>query len=140
MTCQTRLRRAVAVMLAAAPFAFGCSSDGFIDEPSTTIVGTWNATHITAQGTNLVQLGMGATATFNSPNTYSFSITGDLAGICAPATSCTQTGTWAATATQLTLTPSVGDPLSFSYSIIGSTMTWTGTLAGIAATVTLVKQ
>jgi hypothetical protein len=134
-------RLAWAGLFLAAPLAAGCGGSDGPTDPDVSLVGTWNVTHLAALGTNFISLGMAVSVVFNSNDTYSFSITGDLVGICEePATSCTQTGTWSSTSSQLTLDPSDADPVTFSYSITGSTMTWAGALAGVPATVTLVKQ
>ena len=133
-----RTRRMVVAALA---LSAACSGSDGPTDPDETLVGTWNVTHLAVLGSNLISLGMTATVAFTAQDTYTFTITGDLTGICgAPVTSCTQTGTWSATSSQLTLDSSVADPVTFSYSITGSTMTWTGALQGIPATVTLVKQ
>lgn len=133
-------RFSAAALLLAAAFAPGCSDD----EPTTptaTLVGTWNATHLTALGTNAISLGMTASVTFTNSNAFTLVITGDLVGFCGESiTSCTETGTYTATTTQLTMDPVDGDPITVNYSITGNTMTWTGSLAGIPATVTLAKQ
>jgi len=127
----------VAVLL---PVLASCSSDD--DDPvgtSDPVVGTWNATSFMAFGQDVVAQGMGLSITLNANGTYSLSVTNDLIGACEPATSCTESGSYSSTSTQIVIDPGTADEETFSYSIQGSTMTLTGTIDAVPVTIVFTR-
>lgn len=102
-------------------------------------VGTWTVTSFEAQGMDFIAEGMTLQATLTT-STYSFTVTGDQVGVCGgTATSCTTNGDISATSSQITIDAGDPDAIAFNYTVSGSTMTWTGSIDGIPATITLSK-
>lgn len=102
-------------------------------------VGTWTAQSFTVEGTDFVAMGFNLQATFTT-STYSLTVTNDVAGICDGPTSCTLTGDLSGTGSQVTLDPD--DPegtVTFDYTVVGSTMTFTGDIDGSALTIVFSK-
>jgi hypothetical protein len=115
--------------------AAGCSSDDDGTEPTSQLVGTWNAISFQGLGQDFVAQGMTFRLTLTSSGTYTLVITNDLIGSCDPGPDCSQTGTYSATATQFTLDPGTIDSVTFSYAIQGNTMTFTGSIDGNAVSI-----
>lgn len=136
-----RVRRAslLAPLYAAAltSIVAACSDDG--TGPTAALVGTWNATSFTAFGQDFVAQGMDLTLTLTASGTYTLVITGDLIDACDPGPNCTETGAYTFTATTITVAPNTADAVTFAYSIQGTTMTFTGSLNGIPATITFTR-
>ncbi len=133
-----RIRSLLAASLVVAALA-ACSSDKATG-PDPALIGTWNATSFMALGQDLIQQGgMTLEATLTNANTYTLDVTGDLTGNCDPGPDCVVTGNYSATAAQITFDPGTVDAVTFNYSIAGSTMTLTGNIGGIPATITLQK-
>jgi len=98
------------------------------------LVGTWQVTSFQAIGlADFIAAGMGITLTLTE-NEFTLAVTNDQAGICDGASSCSDSGTYSATSTQITLDPGTPDAETFTYSIQGSTMTWTGSIDGFPVT------
>lgn len=127
------------VSAAPLPLLGGCSSDDNGTGPGSALVATWNATSFSALGQNFIALGMTLRITFASGGTYSINIAGDLIGACDQGTSCVNTGSYSATATQVTLDPGTADAVTFNYTIQGQTLTLTGSIDGNQATITLTR-
>ncbi len=72
---------------------------------------------------------------FGSDGGYSFTVTGDLAGICDTGTNCSDFGDFTASATQIVLDPGTIDETFLNYSISGTTMTVNVDLDGTSATI-----
>jgi len=128
----------VPLAMAVAPLATGCSDD----EPTTPpapIVGTWNATSISAIGQDFIAQGMTLTATFATNGSYTVAVTGDLIGACNPGPDCTASGTYSSTATQVTLDPGTADAVTFNYLVSGTTLMLTGSIEAIPVTIMLSK-
>lgn len=121
--------------------ACSSSSDSSTNPTVDPLIGTWHVTSYTAPIVgDVIQQGMTVTVTIAEDNSYSLAITGDQVGACtAPATSCSQSGTWSTSGNTITLTQSSTDVTSFTYAISGSTMTWTGSIDGIPVTITMAK-
>jgi hypothetical protein len=115
----------------------GCSDDG--TGPTSPLVGTWNATSFTALGQNLIAQGMTLTLTLTAAGTYTLVVTGDVVDICDPGPNCTLTGTYTSTATTITTDPGTADAQTFAYTIQGTTLTFTGSLSGVPATIIFTK-
>jgi len=128
--------------VALAPLATGCSDDSPAPIPSP-LVGTWDATSISAFGQNLIDQGMTLTVTFASNGNFTIEVTGDLTGQCDPGPDCTVGGTYTTTTTQVTLDPSTdptaADQLLFNYFIQGTSLMLTGSIQNIPVSVTLAK-
>lgn len=130
----SRLTAAVAL----APIAVACGDDD--GTPEDPLVGTWRASSFTAQGTNFIAGGMALTVALNNTGTYTITITNDLIGACEPGPNCTQNGNYTSTSTTVTLDPGTVDVITFTYTIQGTTMTWTGSIDNIPATVVFARQ
>ena len=126
--------------LGATALIAGCSDDDDGTGPNSPLVGTWNATSITALGNDLVALGMDVTLTLTEAGDYTLDITGDLIAFCAPETSCTQTGAYTNTETQITLDPGTAEEVILSYLIQGTTLTFTGTISGTPVAFTFTRD
>ena len=118
----------------------GCSSEEGGTSPGVNpaVVGTWNATSLVVQGSDLIAQGMSLSLVFNSNGTYSFNITNDQAGLCDPGVAdCFDSGSFTATGSQIVLDPGTIDQETLNYSISGTTMTLTATLDLTPITVVL---
>ena len=128
---------AMAVLL---PIASACSSD---DDPTAPgadpLVGTWQVTSFQALGSDLIAQGMTLTITLSAAKTYTIVVTDDLLGTCDQGTTCTETGSYSSTSTQITIDPGLEDEVTFNYSIQGNSMTFTGSIDGNPVTVVLQK-
>lgn len=121
--------------------ACSSSSDSSTNPQVDPLIGTWHVTSYSAVGVgDVIQQGMTVTATFSANNSYSLAITGDKVGACTlPATSCTQSGTWSTSGNTISLTVDPTDVTTFTYSISGTTMTWTGSIDLVPVTITMTK-
>ena len=120
--------------------AASCSDDeeDFLGPP-TPVVGTWSATSVTVNGEDLIANGMILNATFDDSGVYVFHVIGDAMGLCGEGVSeCDVTGAYTATTTQITLNPGEGQ-IVINYVTTGETMTLTGALTGVDATIVLDK-
>jgi len=128
-----RTRAALAIGLLAATLS-ACGDDdptGVVGD----LVGTWQVTRFQAVGLpDFISAGMTLTLALTE-NEYTLTVTNDQAGICEGLSDCADSGTYSATSTQITLDPGTVDAITFSYSISGSTMTWTGSIEGIPVTI-----
>lgn len=141
-------RTTIAVALTIGLAAYGCSSDDGGTNPGggggggSAVVGTWNATSFVALGTDFIAQGMGITFTFDADGTYTFNVTNDTGGVfCFPGPSCTDNGSYTATATTITLDPGTTDEAVLNYSVSsgGSVITVNTTIEGVPITATFVK-
>jgi hypothetical protein len=127
-------------LVAALAFATGCGEDG-TGPNGDPIVASWQVSTFSDGTTNFIAAGMTLLITLSSNDTCTFVTTTDQAGLCsALGTSCTTTGTYSHTSSQIIIDP--GDPdggATFSYSISGNTMTWTGNIDSTAVTVVMTK-
>lgn len=130
-----RLSAAVAL----APIVLACSDDNGT-EPTNALIGTWRATSFTAQGNNFIAAGMALSVALTANGTYTITITNDQIGACEPGPNCTQNGNYTSTSTTVTLDPGSVDVITFTYTIQGTTMTWTGSIDNIPATVVFARQ
>lgn len=120
----------------------GCSSNDNGTGPSNSdpIVASWQVTAFGDATTNLIASGMTLKVTLKDDDTYAFAVTGDLADICGgTTTTCTSTGPYSHTSNQVTIDAGTQDAATFSYSISGNTMTWTGTIDTTPVTITMTK-
>ena len=106
--------------------------------PTLPIVGTWSATSLVANGEDLVAGGMTLNATFDDSGVYVFHIVGDLLGLCGGESECNVTGNWTGTESTITINPGE-DPTTISYVTTGETLTLTGSLEGVPATIVFEK-
>lgn len=130
---------ALTTLLAAAT---ACDNEDIvIPDGDVTIVGTWQAISFTGLGTDFIAGGMTLEATLSASNTYTFDVTGDLAGICGDdGPDCSnETGSYTATDTEVTLDPGDEDEVTFAYDIQGTIMTWTGSIDGTPVVITWVR-
>lgn len=117
------------------------NEDILIPDGDVTIVGSWQATSFAGLGTDLIADGMTLSATLSASNTYTFDVTGDLAGICGDeGPDCSsETRSYTATDTEVTLDPGDEDEVTFAYDIQGTIMTWTGSIDGTPVVITWVR-
>ena len=132
----------VPLAVALATLAGGCSDDPPAPLPSL-LVGTWDATSISAFGQDLIAQGMTLSVTFASNGNFTIEVTGDLTGQCDPGPDCTLTGTYTSTPTTVTVDPNTdptaADQLTFNYFIQGVTLMLTGSIQGIPVSITATK-
>ena len=135
-------RRLLLLTLTATAALTGACSDDDDDTTgpgNTAVVGTWETTSFTANDTDFIANGMTLTATFDGDGTYTFDVTNDQVGICGGVvTDCSSSGDYTASASTVTIDAGSVDAVTFDYDIDGTTMTWTGEIDGIPATITLV--
>ncbi len=117
-----------------------CSSDSGTSPADPALIGTWNVTSFQALGQDFIAQGMTMIATFTNAGTYTLDVTNDLTGTCDPGPDCVAMGDYSATATQFTFDPGTVDAVTFSYTIVGTTLTFTGSISGVPVTVTATKQ
>ena len=131
----------LAIVLALAPVATACSDDD--DDgtgPTSPLIGSWDVTSFTALGNDFIADGMTLSADIHEAGTYTFTVTGDAVDFCdGGASDCTQSGSWTGTSSTITIDPGV-DEVTFNWTISGNTMTWTGAIDNIPATVVLVRD
>jgi hypothetical protein len=121
-------------------FLPACSDDDPVSPEAEPLVGTWQVTSFQALSQDFIASGMTMSIVLADDGDYTLTVTNDLIGTCEGAlTNCTQSGNYTATSTQLTIDPGTGDAVTFTYSLSGSTMTWTATIDGNPATLTLTK-
>jgi hypothetical protein len=117
----------------------GCSG-GDSTGPGPSLVGTWNATSFSALGVEFIAQGMGLSITFTVGGAYTLTITNDLIGACDPDANCSQSGTYTATASQVTIDPETADAVTFAYTIQGETLTLAGSVDGVPVAIVLRRQ
>ena len=117
--------------------AAACSDSETTGPAEEQLVGTWDVTSFQAFGVDAIQQGMSMELTLTAGKTYTIVITDDFLGTCDPETSCTESGSYSSTSTQITMDPGTEDEVTFNYSISGSTMTFTGNIEGIPVTMIL---
>lgn len=122
------------------PWITGCSDDDDGTGPNSPLVGSWNATSIVALGNDLIALGMDLTLTLSEAGDYTLDISGDLIGACEPNPSCTQTGAYTNTETEITLDPGTAEEVTLSYVIQGTTLTLTGAINGTPVAFTFARD
>jgi hypothetical protein len=141
MRALRELRRAASgALVVLVPVLVSCSSDD--DEPagpSDPLVGTWNATSFVAGTDDVIALGMDLSIALSAAGTYTLTVTNDLIEACDGAANCTQTGSYTATSTQLTMDPGTVDTITFGYTIQGTTLTLSGNIDGTPVTVVLTR-
>jgi hypothetical protein len=127
-----------ATTIAASITACGSDGDGNVGTgPNNALYDSWNATSFQALGTDFIADGMTLVITFNVAGTYTLDITNDLIGACDPDPDCTTGGDFTGSASQITLDPGSPDEVTFNYSIVGTTLTLTGSIEGNPVTITL---
>jgi len=120
--------------------AAACSDDDATGPDADTLVGAWNVTSLQAFGVDVIDLGTTMVVTLTDNDNYSIVITGDILEMCATAVGCTQTGSYSATSTQITLDPGLATEIIFDYSLSGTTMTATGNVNGTPINMILRKS
>ncbi len=136
-----RSSRLVTIAVAASTLwlTAACGDDGPTGS-SNPLVGTWNATSFIFDGFDIIDAGATASLTFAADGTSSFTVTGDTNMIfCEGTADCVETDTWVSTSTTVTLDPGGVDEVTVTYSISGSTLTFSGTVDGIAISGTFTK-
>ena len=116
----------------------GCGSS--LTAPPAAIVGQWNATSFTAGRDNEIARGMAVTLTFTDNNQYGLDITNDTIAYCETGSSCSDSGEYEATSSQITFDPGTDFEGTASYSINGSEMTMNGSFEGLSFTATLERN
>jgi hypothetical protein len=124
---------AVAVLL---PLAAACSDDDPTSPAADALIGRWQITSFQVAGFELMEEGMSMEITFAAAGTYTAISSDDGSGDCGAA-SCTETGTYVATSTEITMDAGSEDEVVFRYSIVGNTMTFTGNIEGSAVTMVM---
>jgi hypothetical protein len=131
-------RSSLGFVLVAALFLVVSACDSS-NGPSNPLIGSWNATSFTAQGTDYIANGMGLVLTIEKGGTYAVAFTNDQVGACNPGPDCTDGGDFVRNGNQLTLDRGTADETIFTYSIQGTTLTLTGDINGALATIVLDK-
>lgn len=132
-------------LFAVVPIAGACNGDGTTAPlVPAQLVGTWDATSLSAGGIDLLAAGYGLSLTFTGDGGYGILITGDNPAnplFCddPPAASCSDSGDFTATGSQITLNPGTVDQTVLSYTVSGSTLTVTTTIDGIMLQATFDK-
>ena len=121
------------------PWIAGCSDDDDGTGPNSPLVGSWNATSLVALGNDLIALGMDLTLTLSEAGDYTLDISGDLIGACDPDPSCSQSGSYTNTDTQITLDPGTAEAVTLAYVIQGTTLTLTGAINGTPVSFTFTR-
>ena len=127
-------RLATAMVL---PLALACSDSESTGPKTNALVGTWQVTSLEAMGIDMIQLGMSMKLTFTAGNTYTIVIKDDIFDYCDTGTSCTESGSYAVTATQVRMDPGTEDEVTFNYSVQGATLTFTTDVEGTRLTMIL---
>ncbi|MFV1988013.1 MAG: lipocalin family protein [Gemmatimonadota bacterium] len=136
-------RKFAVAAIALSLVAVGCSdSDGGPNGPDPDpLIGTWSATSILADGTEIQVGGLTLTITFGDDGMFATSTTNDADGIfCEGATSCTDEGAFTFTSTQLTFDVGSVDEAILNYTITGNTLTVSGDIDGTAMVMTFTRQ
>lgn len=135
---------AVMLSLAIGWGAVGCSSEetGGPSGAGTAVIGSWNATTFIANSMDAIAAGMGLLFTFDNTGTYTFNITNDQLDLCDGnvGDSCSDTGDYDATGTQILLDPGTTDEATLNYTISGTTMTVTANIDGTSIAATFDRQ
>ena len=140
LALRRRTIRSTVMTLALGWAIAGCSSDNTGPEINPAVVGTWNATSFVIQGgADLIGQGMTMSFVFADDGTYSFTVANDQGGLCDVGTSCTETGNYTASDTQIILDPNE-DPQTLNYSISGSTVTVNADMEGTPITLVMDKE
>lgn len=124
------------VLIAITPVACSDDDDDPNGPPDTDpLVGTWNATSLLADGTELLGGGLAFSISFDEDGTYTTQVSGDVLGVFCepPQTACGDSGDYTNTSTTLTLDGGTADETVVSYVIAGDVLTLTGDLDGTAA-------
>jgi len=117
----------------------GCSSSSDGNGPSNALYSAWNATTFVAQGVDYIAGGMSLVLTLDANGTYQLDYTNDQIGACNPGPDCTDNGNFSSTSTQFTLDPAGPDPVTFDYTIQGTTLNLSGSVGNTPVTLTLEK-
>lgn len=133
-----RTRMFPLLLLSALVLSASCSSDDSSgpNDDQDAILGTWHATGFTAGGVDFVALGMDLTMTLADNGTYTIDVTDDQVGVCGDTTTdCETNGPFTYTSSQVTIDAGTTDATTFSYTISGSTMSWTGSIDSTPVTI-----
>lgn len=106
-------------------------------EPINPLVASWDATGFTSGGIDLVADGLSFRLILAADNNYSLIVKSDLdAVICDQGqTACTVNGPFTSTGSTITIDAGTADATTFNYSIVNTTMTWSGTIEAEATTI-----
>jgi hypothetical protein len=140
-----RTRIALTVML---PLALACSENESTGPESNPLIGTWQVTAFEVLGYNYIQRGLLMRLTLSADGTYSVVIENDSFGYCAPGPSCSATGQYSSTPTQIRIDsarawwmgPGTEEEITFDYSMHGTTMMFTTDIEGTRTTLILQKS
>lgn len=135
MTMRLPFRGAMALVLAIG--LVSCNDDPTGNDNGDPLVATWQATSFASDDMDVIAEGMTLRMTLTASGTYTFTVTNDLVGICEGegGEDCTSTGSYAATAGTVTIDDDETDNVTFTSTISGNVMTWTGTIDGTAITI-----
>lgn len=131
------------VLAAACVTALGaCGEDSPMENnDDDTIFGIWDATSFNALGTDFIDTGLTVVLNLTGSGQITIDFAGDLLStFCDTGTTCTQSGDYVATETTITVAPGTEDELTFNYTLSGDTMTWTGLIDNISATIVFSRR
>jgi hypothetical protein len=126
-------------MAALLPLSMACSDNETTGPSASPLLGRWQITSFEVDGVELMDEITSMEITFTTAGTYTVNITNDALGTCGGPTSCTESGTYTATSTRITLDPGSEDETVFNFAIQGNTMTFTWTIAEASVTMVLQK-
>jgi len=129
----------LALVASLATVAAACNDDSTSPDEKT-VVGTWEVTSFVALGMDFIAEGMSITVTITEAGSITFSVENDQAGICDPGPDCTDSGTYSADESTITLDPGTEDEETFAYTIQNRTMVWTGEIDGNAASISMSRS
>jgi hypothetical protein len=118
----------------------GAVACGDAFEPVPELLGTWNATSITAPGVDFVDDGMTLRMTFSDDGSYAYTVTGDQLDFCDAGPDCSDSGDYVATTSQITLDPGSDWEETYAYTISSGSMTMTIMWGGTTFTFTFQRQ
>ncbi len=135
MTLRLPFRGALALVLALG--LVSCSDDPAGNGNGNPLLGTWQATSFASADMDVIADGMSLRMTLSATGSYTFTVTNDLVGICEGqgGENCTSTGSYASTAGTVTIDDDDVDNVTFTSTINGNVMTWTGSIDGTAITI-----
>jgi hypothetical protein len=125
-------------LTAGVPIVVGCGDSG--TEPPDELVGTWNATAIVVQDHDFTDDGMALTYTLRANGEYTYTVTNDQFDYCDPGPNCSDSGEYTVEGNQITFDPDTTWAETYTYDLVGTTLTISSTFGAVTFTLTFEKQ